>query len=157
VGAARAMERAEAKEAVTRELKKFSRILVANRGEIALRILRACRELDIETVAIYSEADRDASYLELADETICIGPGPSQQSYLDIPKIISAAEITDADAIHPGYGFLSENTHFAEICKSCQIAFIGPPVAAIRMLGDKGRARELAAEAGVPRVPGSQG
>ncbi|MEM7262813.1 MAG: biotin carboxylase N-terminal domain-containing protein [Planctomycetota bacterium] len=138
-------------------MKKFSRILVANRGEIALRILRACRELDIETVAVYSEADREASYLELADEAVCIGPGPALQSYLDIPKIISAAEITDADAIHPGYGFLAENTHFAEICKSCNIEFIGPPVEAIRMLGDKGRARELARSADVPCVPGSQG
>ena len=138
-------------------MKKISRILVANRGEIALRILRACRELDIETVAVYSDADRDASYLELADETVCIGPGPSQQSYLEIPKIISAAEITAADAIHPGYGFLAENTHFAEICESCHIVFIGPPVEAIRQLGDKGRARDLAVEADVPRVPGSAG
>jgi acetyl-CoA carboxylase biotin carboxylase subunit len=142
---------------LTRAPKKFSRILVANRGEIALRVLRACKELDIETVAVYSEVDRDASYLELADEAICIGPGPSLQSYLDIPKIISAAEITDSEAIHPGYGFLSENTHFAEICKSCHIEFIGPPIQAIRQLGDKGRARDMAAEVGVPRVPGSPG
>lgn len=137
-------------------MKKFSRILIANRGEIALRILRAAKELDIETVAVYSEADRDAVYLKLADETICIGPGPSAQSYLDIPKIISAAEITDADAIHPGYGFLAENPHFAEVCKSCNIEFIGPHVGAIRQLGDKGVARELARAAGVPCVPGSK-
>jgi acetyl-CoA carboxylase biotin carboxylase subunit len=138
-------------------VKKFSKILIANRGEIALRILRACKELDIETVAVYSEADRNLLHLEYADETICIGPGPSLQSYLDIPKIISAAEITDVDAIHPGYGFLAENAHFAEVCKSCHIEFIGPSVAAIRLLGDKGSARELAGKIGVPCVPGSDG
>jgi acetyl-CoA carboxylase biotin carboxylase subunit len=138
-------------------VKKISRILVANRGEIALRVIRACRELDIETVAVYSEADRNSLHLELADEAVCIGPGPSLQSYLDIPKIISAAEITDVDAIHPGYGFLAENAHFAEICKSCHIEFIGPGVEAIRLLGDKGKARAMAAEVGVPCVPGSQG
>jgi acetyl-CoA carboxylase biotin carboxylase subunit len=138
-------------------VKKFSRILIANRGEIALRVLRACKELDIETVAVYSEADRNAVYLELADETICIGPGPSSQSYLDVPKIISAAEITDVDAIHPGYGFLAENSHFAEVCQSCHIDFIGPGVQAIRLLGDKSSARELAMKHGVPCVPGSDG
>lgn len=138
-------------------MKKISRVLIANRGEIALRILRACKELDIETVAVYSEADRNAIYLNYADETICIGPGPSSQSYLDIAKIISAAEITDVDAIHPGYGFLAENPHFAEVCESCRIAFVGPSVEAIRLLGDKGRARDLAASEGVPCVPGSQG
>jgi acetyl-CoA carboxylase biotin carboxylase subunit len=138
-------------------VKKLSRILIANRGEIALRILRACRELDIETVVVYSEADREAGYLKLADASICIGPGPSQQSYLDIPKIISAAEITDVDAIHPGYGFLAENVHFAEICKSCHIEFIGPGVESIRLLGDKGAARKLAREVGIPCVPGSTG
>jgi len=106
---------------------------------------------------VYSEADREASYLDFADEAICIGPGPSRQSYLDIPKIISAAEITDADAIHPGYGFLAENVNFAEICRSCHIEFIGPPVEAIRLLGDKRRARELAKKSGVPCVPGSEG
>ena len=137
-------------------MKKFSRILIANRGEIALRILRACKELNIETVAVYSEADRDAIYLRLADETICIGPGPSAQSYLDVPKIISAAEITEADAIHPGYGFLAENPHFAEVCKSCHIDFIGPSVESIRLLGDKSVARELAMRTGVPCVPGSK-
>ncbi len=138
-------------------MKKFSRILIANRGEIAFRILRACKELDIEVVAVYSEADRDAIHLEHADETICIGPGPSSKSYLDISKIISAAEITDVDAIHPGYGFLAENPNFAEVCKSCHIEFIGPSVEAIRLLGDKGRARELAAQSDVPCVPGSEG
>jgi len=138
-------------------VKKFSRILIANRGEVAFRILRACKELDIETVAVYSEADKDALYLELADETICVGPGASLQSYLDIPRIISAAEITDVDAIHPGYGFLAENAHFAEVCKSCHIEFIGPGVSAIRLLGDKAKARELARSSGVPCVPGSDG
>lgn len=138
-------------------MKKFSRILIANRGEVALRVIRACKELDIETVAVYSEADRDALYLEHADETICIGPGPSISSYLDIPKIISAAEITDVDAIHPGYGFLAENAHFAEVCASCHIEFIGPSVSAIRLLGDKAAARALAQSRGVPCVPGSEG
>ncbi len=138
-------------------MKRFSRILIANRGEIAFRILRACKEMDIETVAVYSEADRNSVHLEHADETICIGPGPSLKSYLDISKIISAAEITDVDAIHPGYGFLAENPHFAEVCRSCHIEFIGPSVESIRLLGDKGRARSLAAEAGVPCVPGSEG
>ncbi len=137
-------------------MKPFSRILIANRGEIALRIIRACRELGIETVAVYSEADRHASYLALADETVCIGPAPSLQSYLDIPKIISAAEITDVEAIHPGYGFLSENAQFAEICHSCHIQFIGPTVENIRQLGDKAAARELAMKLGVPCVPGSK-
>ncbi len=136
-------------------MKPFSRVLIANRGEIALRIIRACRELGIETVAIYSEADRGARYLELADETVCIGPAPSLQSYLDIPKIISAAEITDVEAIHPGYGFLAENAQFAEICQSCHIQFIGPTVENIRQLGDKAAARELALQLGVPIVPGS--
>jgi len=139
-----------------RAAKPFSRVLVANRGEIALRIIRACRELGIETVAVYSEADRDAPYLALADEKVCIGPGPSLQSYLDIPKIISAAEITDVEAIHPGYGFLSENAQFAEICQSCHIQFIGPTVENIRQLGDKASARELAQKHGVPIVPGSK-
>jgi len=139
-----------------RGAKPFSRVLIANRGEIALRIIRACRELGIETVAVYSEADRNAAYLALADETVCIGPGPSLQSYLDIPKIISAAEITDVEAIHPGYGFLSENAQFAEICQSCHIQFIGPTVENIRQLGDKANARELAKKFGVPIVPGSK-
>ena len=138
-------------------MKKFSRILNANRGEIALRILRACRELGIESVIVYSEADKDAGYIALADRSVCIGPGPSQQSYLEISKIISAAEIMDVDAIHPGYGFLAENVQFAEICKSCHIEFIGPGVEAISFLGDKGKARELARKVGIPCVPGSTG
>ena len=138
-------------------MKKFSRILIANRGEIALRILRACRELGIESVIVYSEADKDAGYIDLADRSVCIGPGPSQQSYLEISKIISAAEIMDVDAIHPGYGFLAENVQFAEICKSCHIEFIGPGVEAISFLGDKGKARELARKVGIPCVPGSTG
>ena len=138
-------------------MKRFSRILIANRGEVALRVIRACKELGIESVVVYSEADQDAPYLRLADESVCIGTGPSEQSYLDIPKIISAAEITDVEAIHPGYGFLAENAHFAEICRSCHIEFIGPSVEAIRNLGDKAKARELAAANDVPCVPGSPG
>ena len=135
----------------------FSRILIANRGEIALRIIRACHELDIEAVAIYSEADKDAPYLQLADEAVCIGPSDCTQSYLNIPRIISAAEITDVEAIHPGYGFLAENIYFAQICQECGITFIGPPVAAMQLLGDKVQARKLACEARVPVVPGSDG
>src|SRR5712692_5920913 len=135
----------------------FQRILVANRGEIALRVIRACRDLDIEVVAVFSEADRDAPYLALADEAICIGPAASADSYLNIPRIISAAEIADVEAIHPGYGFLSENPHFAEVCRSCKIEFIGPPQEAMRLLGNKSEARKLAQKAGVPVVPGSEG
>jgi acetyl-CoA carboxylase, biotin carboxylase subunit len=135
----------------------LSRILIANRGEIALRIIRACRELGVETVAVYSEADRDASYVRLADEAVCIGPPDCNQSYLNIPRIISAAEITNVDAIHPGYGFLAENINFAEICRDCGIAFVGPPVEAMRLLGDKVEARKLAQRAKVPIVPGSEG
>jgi acetyl-CoA carboxylase biotin carboxylase subunit len=135
----------------------LSRILIANRGEIALRIIRACRELDIETVAVYSEADKGAHYVQLADESVCIGPPDCNQSYLNIPRIISAAEITNVDAIHPGYGFLAENINFAEICRDCGIAFIGPPVEAMRLLGDKVEARKLARKAKVPTVPGSEG
>jgi len=135
----------------------FSRVLIANRGEIALRIIRTARRLGIETVAVYSEADRDASWLRLADEAICIGPAAAGRSYLHIPSIIAAAEITDVEAIHPGYGFLAENAHFADVCRSCQIAFIGPPVEAMEALGDKSRARTLAREAGVPVAPGSDG
>jgi acetyl-CoA carboxylase, biotin carboxylase subunit len=135
----------------------FRRILIANRGEIAQRVIRACRELGIETVAVYSTADADAIYLRQADQTICIGPPQSSKSYLDIPSIIAAAEVADADAIHPGYGFLSENEHFAEVCRSCKIAFIGPEPETIARLGDKVAARELARSAGVPIVPGSDG
>jgi acetyl-CoA carboxylase biotin carboxylase subunit len=135
----------------------FSRILIANRGEIALRIIRACHELGIEAVAVYSEADKDAPYLQLADEAICIGPADSAGSYLNIPRIISAAEIADVEAIHPGYGFLAENINFAQICRDCGIAFIGPPVEAMQLLGDKIQARKLAQEARVSVVPGSDG
>jgi len=135
----------------------FSRILIANRGEIALRIIRACHELNVEAVVVYSEADKDASYLQLADEAICIGPPDCAKSYLNIPRIISAAEISDVEAIHPGYGFLAENINFAQICEDCGITFIGPPVEAMKVLGDKVQARLLAKKAGVPTVPGSDG
>ncbi|MCA9163042.1 MAG: acetyl-CoA carboxylase biotin carboxylase subunit [Planctomycetales bacterium] len=135
----------------------FNRILIANRGEIALRIIRACREMGIETVAVFSEADRGSQYLELADEAICIGPPRGNQSYLKIPQVISAAEVGNVEAIHPGFGFLSENSHFNEICRSCNIDFIGPTPEAMDMLGDKNRAREIARKANVPVVPGSDG
>jgi acetyl-CoA carboxylase biotin carboxylase subunit len=135
----------------------FQRILVANRGEVALRVIRACKELGVAVVAVYSEADRDAPYLSLADEAICIGPAAAAQSYLNIPQIISAAEITEAEAIHPGYGFLSENPGFAEKCRDCKIEFIGPPHEAMHLLGNKNQARKLAVKAGVPVVPGSEG
>ncbi len=135
----------------------LSRILIANRGEIALRIIRACHELGIETVAVYSEADKDAPYLQLADEAICIGPADCAESYLNIASIISAAEVADVDAIHPGYGFLAENVNFAQICRDCGITFIGPPVEAMRLLGDKVEARKLAQKVSVPVVPGSDG
>ncbi len=135
----------------------FSRILIANRGEVALRIIRACRELGVETVAVYSEADTNASYLHLADDRICIGPAPSAESYLNIPRIIAAAEIADVEAIHPGYGFLAENAEFAEICRDCKIEFIGPSVESMRALGDKIRAKELARIARVPVAADSDG
>ncbi len=135
----------------------YKRILIANRGEIALRVIRACREMGIQTVAIYSEADRNASYLELADETFCIGPARSADSYLKIDQVISAAEVGNVEAIHPGYGFLAENSHFNEVCRSCKIDFIGPTPDAMEMLGDKNSARAVAREAKVPVVPGSDG
>jgi acetyl-CoA carboxylase biotin carboxylase subunit len=135
----------------------FSKVLIANRGEIALRIIRACKELGVATVAIYSEADVDSLHVQLADEAVCIGPAQSAESYLKIDRIISAAEITDVDAIHPGYGFLAENAHFAEVCASCNIKFIGPSPAAIRTMGNKNAAREQARKAGVPVCPGSDG
>src|SRR3954452_2622971 len=135
----------------------FQRILVANRGEIALRVIRACKELGIEAVAVYSEADRGAPYLDLADQAICIGPAPSSDSYLKPARLIAAAEIADVDAIHPGYGFLSENPRFAEVCRACNIEFIGPPPEAMSLLGNKNEARKLAERAGVPVVPGSPG
>ncbi len=135
----------------------FKKILVANRGEIALRIQRACRELGIKAVMVYSEADRDAKYIKLAEEAVCIGPPPSAQSYLNMPAIISAAEVTDAEAIHPGYGFLSENADFAERVEKSGFQFIGPTPESIRMMGDKVAAKQAMIKAGVPCVPGSEG
>ena len=135
----------------------FSRILVANRGEIALRTIRACKELGIETVAVYSEADKDAMYLRLADYAVCIGPASSTESYLNIPRIISAAEITDVQAIHPGCGFLAENAHFAEVCESSNIRFIGPPPSVIELCGNKSAALKIAQQCKIPTVPGSEG
>ena len=135
----------------------FEKILIANRGEIALRIQRACRELGIKTVVVHSEADAQAKYVKLADESVCIGPAPSAQSYLNVPAIISAAEVTDAQAIHPGYGFLSENADFAERVQQSGFTFIGPPANVIRMMGDKVSAKRAMIEAGVPCVPGSEG
>ncbi|MDP1660930.1 MAG: biotin carboxylase N-terminal domain-containing protein, partial [Phycisphaerales bacterium] len=135
----------------------FSRVLIANRGEIALRIVRACRELGVESVCVYSEADRDAPYLKLCDQAICIGPGPAKESYLNISRIIAAAEIADVDAIHPGYGFLSERAEFAQACMDCKIEFIGPTPTAMARLGDKVSCKNAAKEAGVPVFPGSPG
>ncbi|MBQ4203847.1 MAG: acetyl-CoA carboxylase biotin carboxylase subunit [Thermoguttaceae bacterium] len=135
----------------------FKRILIANRGEIALRVIRACRELGVESVVAFSEADRDARYVQLADRAVCIGPARSDQSYLKVDRIISAAEVADVDAIHPGYGFLSENSHFAEKCRDSGYEFIGPTVEAMERLGDKNAARAMAKECGVPIVPGSDG
>ncbi len=134
----------------------FRKILIANRGEIALRIIRACRALDIRTVAVYSQADRDSLHIRFSDEEICIGPPPSRESYLNIPRILAAAEITGADAIHPGYGFLAENPEFAEICERSGLVFIGPTAEQIRRMGDKAEARSTMVEAGVPVVPGSE-
>src|SRR5690242_3543058 len=135
----------------------FEKVLIANRGEIALRVIRACKELGIRTLAVYSEADVDSLHVQLADEAICIGAAPSSESYLRIDRILSAAEIGDVDAIHPGYGFLSENAHFAEVCESCKIKFIGPPASAMHAMGDKNSARACARKAGVPVTPGSDG
>jgi acetyl-CoA carboxylase biotin carboxylase subunit len=135
----------------------FKKILVANRGEIAVRVIRACREMGIGSVAVYSEADADSLPVRLADEAVCVGPSPSPDSYLNVPRIISAAEVTGADAIHPGYGFLSENPDFAEVCESCRITFIGPTSRQIRAMGDKANAREAMTAAGVPVVPGTDG
>lgn len=135
----------------------YKRILVANRGEIALRIIRACRELGVETVAIFSEADRGSHYLQLANEAYCVGPSKAADSYLKIDRVISAAEVGNVQAIHPGYGFLSENAHFADVCRSCNIDFIGPTPEAMNMLGNKNAARAIARQAGVPVVPGSEG
>ncbi|HVO35570.1 MAG TPA: acetyl-CoA carboxylase biotin carboxylase subunit [Gemmatimonadales bacterium] len=135
----------------------FRKVLIANRGEIALRIIRACRELGIQTVAVFSEADRESLHVRFADDDVCIGPAPARDSYLKIPQIIAAAEITGADAIHPGYGFLAENAEFAEIVRASNIAFIGPTPDQIRAMGDKAEARRLAQEAGVPIIPGTPG
>ncbi|MDK2971207.1 MAG: acetyl-CoA carboxylase, biotin carboxylase subunit [Candidatus Sumerlaeota bacterium] len=135
----------------------FQKILIANRGEIAVRIIRACREMGIRSVAVYSEADRDSLHVHAADEALCIGPPAGSESYLNVARIISAAEVTDADAIHPGYGFLAENADFAEVCEECNMTFIGPSPEAIRRMGDKGIAKETARIAKCPTVPGSEG
>ena len=135
----------------------FRKILIANRGEIAVRIIRACRELGIRTVAVYSTADRSSLHAQIADEAVCIGPADSNRSYLNIEAIISACEITGADAVHPGFGFLSESSKFARICEKCGITFIGPSPESIDMLGDKANAKKTMEEAGVPVIPGSKG
>ena len=135
----------------------FQKILVANRGEIALRIICACKELGISTVAVYSEADRNSLHVRFADEAVCIGPPRSSESYLNIPQVISAAEITNVDAIHPGYGFLSENANFAKVCEASEITFIGPTAEVIEIMGEKDRARREVKAAGLPTVPGSDG
>src|SRR5258705_9267434 len=142
---------------MSRNLAMFEKILIANRGEIALRIQRACRELGVKTVIVYSEADKEAKYVKLADEAVCIGPAPSNLSYLNMPALISAAEVTDAEAIHPGYGFLSENADFAERVKQSGFVFIGPRSETIRLMGDKVSAKRAMIKAGVPCVPGSEG
>ncbi|MBX3161908.1 MAG: acetyl-CoA carboxylase biotin carboxylase subunit [Deltaproteobacteria bacterium] len=135
----------------------FKKVLIANRGEIALRVIRACKEMGLESVAVHSTADADALHVKFADQAVCIGPPPSRQSYLNIPMIISAAEVTGADAIHPGYGFLSENADFADVCRKCKLTWIGPPPDAMRLMGDKIRARAAMNQAGVPTLPGSTG
>ena len=135
----------------------FKKILIANRGEIALRVICACRELGIKTVAVHSTADEHSLHVRFADEAVCIGPPRSADSYLNVPAIISAAEITGADAIHPGYGFLSESAYLAEVCEACHIRFIGPSPHVIRLMGDKARARRAMKKAGVPILPGSDG
>ena len=135
----------------------FKKILIANRGEIALRVICACKELGIRTVAIYSDADRNSLHVRFADEAICIGPPQLAQSYLNIPAVISAAEIANVDAIHPGYGLLSENANFAEVCETCHLKFIGPPPEVTRLMGEKEKARAAMKKAGVPILPGSDG
>src|SRR5207248_3513391 len=156
-GRARPCRYPETRKPETQNPIVFSKILIAKRGEMALRIIRACRELGIQTAVVYSTADKDAAYLKLADQAICIGDAPPGESYLNIPRIISAAEIADVQAIHPGYGFLAENDHFAEVCRSCKIEFIGPPVKAMAAVGDKVECQKLAKRAKVPTVPGSDG
>src|SRR5215813_13926920 len=133
----------------------FKKVLIANRGEIALRVIRACRELGIQSVAIHSSADSESLHVKFADQSVCIGPPPAKSSYLSIPAIISAAEISGADAVHPGYGFLSENAEFADVCERCKLRFIGPPAPIMRLMGDKVRARRAMREAGVPVLPGT--
>src|SRR3990167_1173304 len=133
----------------------FKKILIANRGEIALRIIRACKELGIKSVAVHSDVDYHAMHVKMADEAVCIGPGPSKKSYLNIPAILSAAELTQADAIHPGYGFLSENYQFADICQKCKITFIGPTSDNMRKMGNKLSAKELLRKSNIPSLPGS--
>src|SRR4029453_10120894 len=135
----------------------FKKILIANRGEIALRVIRACRELEVETVAVYSDADRESLHVRFADDDVCIGPPPARDSYLKIPRIIAAAEIPGADAIHPGYGFLAENAEFAETCQASNVTFIGPTAEQIRIMGDKAAARRAMTEVGVPIIPGTPG
>src|ERR1051325_6381046 len=135
----------------------FKKVLIANRGEIALRVIRACRELGVLTVAVYSEADRESLHVRFADDDVCIGPALARDSYLKIPRIIAAAEIAGADAIHPGYGFLAENAEFAETCSASNIAFIGPTAEQIRVMGDKAAARKAMSDVGVPIIPGSPG
>src|SRR5215831_14313661 len=135
----------------------FKKILIANRGEVALRIIYACKELGIKTVAVYSEADENSLHRKFADEDVCIGPARSADSYLNVPQVISAAEVTGADAIHPGYGFLSESAYLAEVCGACHIKFIGPDPQVIRLMADKARARRVMRKAGVPILPGSGG
>src|SRR5947207_14925081 len=135
----------------------FQKVLIANRGEIALRVIRACRELGLETVAVYSDADRESLHVRFADDDVCIGPPPARDSYLNIPRLIAAAEITGADAIHPGYGFLAENAEFAEICAASKITFIGPTADQIRTMGDKAQARKTMTAVGVPSIPGTPG
>ncbi|HEU4878621.1 MAG TPA: biotin carboxylase N-terminal domain-containing protein, partial [Gemmatimonadaceae bacterium] len=135
----------------------FKKVLIANRGEIALRVIRACRELGIQTVAVYSEADRESLHVRFADDDVCIGPAPARDSYLKIPRIIAAAEIAGADAIHPGYGFLAENAEFAETCAASNIEFIGPTAQQIRVMGDKAAARNAMSAVGVPIIPGTPG
>src|SRR5262245_45658706 len=135
----------------------FKTVLIANRGEIALRVIRACHELGVRAVAVYSEADRESLHVRFADAEVCIGPAPARESYLNIPRIIAAAEVTGAEAIHPGYGFLAENAEFSEICERSGIVFIGPGADQIRQMGDKAVARRTMAAVGVPTVPGSEG
>src|ERR1700693_3080611 len=135
----------------------FKKILIANRGEVALRIIIACRELGIKTVAVYSEADEHSLHVQFADQDVCIGPPRSADSYLNVPAVISAAEITGADAIHPGYGFLSESAYLAAVCEACHIRFIGPDPKVIRLMGDKARARRAMKKAGLPILPGTDG